>query len=88
MTTANVAWNAALLPENKSKAMIDIPIKYLSGIERKEMQNLLEGLVERKNRRFADYNRPIMDYQLTETKDGISLSIASSLITKEREPES
>ncbi|MFC1714268.1 hypothetical protein ACFL6S_11410 [Candidatus Poribacteria bacterium] len=85
---AIVAWNAALLSENKRKDMIDIPIKSLSGPDRKEMRKLLEGLVERKNKRFADYKRPIMDYQLTETKDGISLSVASSLITGEREPES
>ena len=87
---AMIAWNVALLPETEHEAMIDIPItnQHLSRADRKEIRNLLEGLIERKNKHFADYNRAIMDYQLAETKDGITLSIASSLAVDKSESES
>lgn len=85
---AIIAWNTALLPRNEHKGMIDRPIADLSlpRAERKELRGLMADLIERKNKYFADYTRPIMDYQLTEAKNGYHLSIASSLIHIAEEP--
>ncbi len=87
---AIMAWNAALLPRNERKTLLDRSISKMpiSRTEKKELRRLLGVLIERKDKHFADYTRTIMDYQITETKNNFHLSIASSLAIDEKEPES
>ncbi len=43
------------------------------------MRGIIEELIERKNKHFAEHTRTIMDYQVTETRNGFHLSVASTL---------
>ena len=78
---AIVAWNTTLLPEKKQKAMVKKMIKSLSlpRSDARDMKGIIEELIARKNRHFAEHTRTIVDYQVTETRDGFHLSVASTL---------
>ena len=78
---AIVAWNTTLLPEKKQKAMVKKMIKSLSlpRSDARDMKGIIEELIERKNKHFAEHTRTIVDYQVTETRDGFHLSVASTL---------
>ena len=78
---AIVAWNTTLLPEKEQKPMVKKMLKSLS-LPRsvlRDMKGIMEELIERKNKHFAEHTRVIMDYQVTETRDGYHLSVASIL---------
>ena len=79
-----VAWNAALEPEYRRTAFvssaIDAAMKNATLRERLEGRELIEGLIARKLQHFANYQRPILAYQLDELEDGVFyLSVASAL---------
>ncbi len=78
---AIVAWNTTLLPEKKQKAMVKKMIKSLSlpRSDARDTKGIIEELIERKNKHFAEHTRTIVDYQVTETRDGFHLSVASTL---------
>ena len=77
ITVAIIAWNASLLPEDRGKAMIDKVLVNLPLAERGQTMDVIRQFMERKKRYFADYKRPVVDYQLTEDKDEFHLSVAS-----------
>jgi hypothetical protein len=78
---AIVAWNTTLLPEKKQKPMIKKMIKSLSlsRSDARDTKGIIEELIERKNKHFAEHTRTIMDYQVIEKRDGFHLSVASAL---------
>ena len=45
----------------------------------RDTKGIIEELIERKNKHFAEHTRTIVDYQVTETRDGFHLSVASTL---------
>lgn len=78
---AIVAWNTTLLPEKEQKPMVKKMIKSLSlpRSDARDTKGIIEELIKRKNKHFAEHTRTIVDYQVTETRDGFHLSVASTL---------
>jgi hypothetical protein len=79
-----VAWNAALEPEHRRKAMIDDLLEeLLRGAdlwERHVCREIVDRLVTRKLESFAEYRRPILAFQFEDLEDGgYYLSVASGL---------
>jgi hypothetical protein len=87
ITLALLAWNAALLPENEQKAMVEkvVGSLKLSKSDTEGMMNIVEEMIERKNKYFVDYTRTILDYQLSYAEEGFHLSVASMLEVDETE---
>ena len=81
VSVAIVAWNTALFPEKKQKAIVKKMMKSLSlpRSDARDMKGIIQELIERKNERFAEHNRIIVEYHVTETRDGFHLSVASTL---------
>jgi hypothetical protein len=87
ITLALVAWNAALLPKDEQKAMLEevVGSLKLSTSDTEGMINIIEEMIERMNTYFADYTRTILDYQLSYAEEGFHLSVASMLEVDESE---
>jgi DNA-binding Lrp family transcriptional regulator len=78
---AIVAWNTALFPEKKQKAMVKKMMKSpsLPRSDALDMKGIIQELIERKNEHFAEHNRIIVEYHVTEIIDGFHLTLASTL---------
>ena len=76
---AILAWNASMLPDDKAKAMVErvVDSQPLSQSDHDMMINVVEDLIERRKKHFADYTADILDYKLTETEDEFRLWIVS-----------
>jgi hypothetical protein len=79
-----MAWNAALLPEDEQKAMIDqIVREVLSGSSeagRREFRRLIVGMIERKKTYFSHVKRAIISFQVIDMGDHeYHLNVASTL---------
>lgn len=81
LTLAVAAWNAALFPETKQQEVVDEVLSHLPGETRlkSDVKALLYELIERKVRFFPQYERAIISFELTETRNGYHLSVASTL---------
>jgi len=82
-SVAVLAWNVALFPEDEQgktyEAIID-EVMAESKLEDKEfLKNMVSLLIARKNSRFAEYNRFIIDLDITSTPTGFNLKVASTL---------
>jgi hypothetical protein len=82
ITLAIIAWNAALLEETERQSLITQSTEAIlatAGEEwKKDLQNILAMLIERKQRYFANNRRYILDYHLSETKKGYHLAVIST----------
>ena len=78
---AIIAWNTTLLPEKEQKPMVKKMIKGLplSRSDARDTKGVMKELMERKKKHFAEHTRTILDYQVTETRHGYHLSVASTL---------
>lgn len=78
-----LAWNAALLPEDKRSAMLDEMLEAgfsrASKAVRARARELVEDLIRRKQQHFADNRRPIVSFELTDTGQEYRLFVASTL---------
>ena len=78
---AIVCWNAALLPADKGKEALALAVRDISGgdqtVER-GLYDVLDMMLERKRRYFADDHRFVLDFSLTDTDEGVHLMVASS----------
>ena len=78
-----LAWNAALVPEDQRRAIIDEAIEggfsKASASDRALARELIETLVRRKEEHFATNRRAILSFELTDTRDGFHLTVASTL---------
>jgi hypothetical protein len=78
-----LAWNAALLPEDQRRAMIDemlaAGLSRAPGEVRARARELVEALVRRKEEHFAANRRMIVSFTLTDRGDDYHLSVASTL---------
>jgi hypothetical protein len=83
LSLGQMAWNAALLPEDERRAMIDETLRAgfpgASGAGRAEAREFVETLIRRKLEHFAGNQRAILSFTLTDTGDGYHLSVASTL---------
>ncbi len=83
LTVAVLAWNAALMPEDRQKAMIDDVLSkglppgsddLVAGL-----RSIVEGMVKRKKAHFSSNRRAIISFELTDLGDQYNLSVASTL---------
>lgn len=83
LTLALLAWNAALLPEDRRRAMIEDTIgagfSRATEEERAQVRLLVEALVRRKEGYFAENQRAIISFELTDTGNNYHLSVMSTL---------
>jgi hypothetical protein len=78
---AIVAWNAALVEGQERQDMLDrflgVIVKSESEKVRAEFRQLVNELIERKERYFSKDKRYVAGYHLSETKENYHLSVAS-----------
>jgi hypothetical protein len=78
-----LAWNAALMPEGKRRAMIDdvleAGLSRASAADRAAARQIVDALIRRKEELFAANRRAILSFELTDRGDDFYLSVASSL---------
>ena len=83
LSLAMVAWNAALLPEDRQRAMIDkmieVGLAKASRSDRIHTRKLVEIMVQRKQSLFVSNKRMIISFELTDTGSGYNLSVMSTL---------
>ena len=83
LTIAVVAWNMAIMPENKRQDMIDQLIKTaLKGhgsLAQQDTREIIDELIARKQKFFAKNKRYIVDFQLQGRGKQFDLSVASTL---------
>lgn len=81
LTLAFLAWNATLLPEEKRPDMVDKVFEALPPDEelRAGLKGIVDELIERKERYFSRYNRPIIDFELQDRGRDYHLTVLSTL---------
>jgi hypothetical protein len=82
MATAVLAWNFTLLPRKARKAAVEDLVSSLSLQDEKmeeDTRRILKDMIERKKRYFRANKRFIISYELSMTKNGFYLSVASTL---------
>ena len=77
---AVIAWNAALLPGNERKKIIENALKAAPPEIRQDMKAIVDEMIQRKETHFAHNKRLIMNYQVTMTKEGPHVTTLSTLI--------
>lgn len=77
---AVIAWNAALLPGNERKEIIENAVKVAPPEIRQDMKAIVEGMIQRKETHFAHNKRMIMNYQVTMTKEGPHVTVLSTFL--------
>ena len=73
---ATLAWNEALLP-SKGRTMFDDLIRQAMPEAEKDTKLIINELVHRKKRYFAEYSTIIMHYEVKMTGDMVHVSVAS-----------
>lgn len=79
---AIVVWNASLLPKEEQQKAIKNLTKILPVTEREDRLAMLSAvsmLLESKAKYFADIQRAIVDYHITETAHRIHLDVVSTV---------
>ncbi len=79
LVIAILAWNAAILPKEKRQEIVNKLLEEMRIPEAKEFRSIIEILIERKLKHFAENKRLIVNYELTDLGDGRHLSVASTL---------
>jgi len=77
---AVIAWNAALLPGNERKEIIENAVKVAPPEIRQDMKAIVEEMIQRKETHFAHNKRMIMNYQVTMTKEGPHVTVLSTFL--------
>ena len=81
---AAIAWNFALVTDLKKRQMLKENF-FENGIDsnillvKKEMEELIEEMIDRKEKLFADNQRYIVNFELEDLGDEFYLSVASTL---------
>jgi hypothetical protein len=80
---AALAWNAALLPPvDREKMIAEVIGAAISADARQakaDARNIIDLLIARKLAHFADNTRRVIKVEVTETRDGFHLAVASTL---------
>jgi hypothetical protein len=83
LSLAVLAWNAALLPEDKRQAMVDeilaAGFARESAADRAFARQVIEAMIRRKEEHFAAIRRAILSFELTDRGDDYYLAVAASL---------
>ena len=73
------AWNAALMPADQRAAFINDMLPIFPAEDQARARSFLNELIRRKQTYFADINRYIIDYRVTDLGDSYHLAVASSM---------
>ncbi|NJN86576.1 MAG: hypothetical protein HC881_10030 [Leptolyngbyaceae cyanobacterium SL_7_1] len=86
---AVIAWNMALLPEEKRSEGLEILTQQLGENQAAsaEVQEILEEMIERKQLFFADNKRQILDFELSGRGRSLNLSVVSTPTLTETDQE-
>ncbi|CEF48412.1 unnamed protein product [uncultured bacterium] len=83
LTLGMLAWNAALLPVDRRRTLIAETLEANFAMASRSDQALaretIETLIRRKLEHFAENQRAILSFKLSHTRDGLHLSVASTL---------
>ena len=77
---AVIVWNAALLPGNERKEIIENAVKVAPPEIRQDMKAIIEEMIQRKETHFAHNKRMILNYQVTMTKEGPHVTVLSTFL--------
>ena len=79
ITIALIAWNGALKPEDERQAFIQEMMGAMPADDelREDFVEIVHALIERKQKHFSEYNRMIIDYELTDRGKDYHLSVVS-----------
>ncbi len=77
LTTALVAWNTALLPETERADHLAKIAEALPEETHEDFYAIVGEMIERKEKQFAQYDRPIIDYELVDRGDEYHISVIS-----------
>lgn len=92
VTTALVAWNAALLPSAERAAMLarsSESVRKLAGREAEEdFRIIVDEMMQRKQRYFPEIKRFVIDFTVTDEGNQFRLTVVSSLTPKDIAPRS
>jgi hypothetical protein len=78
---AIIAWNSAHLPEKERFADLDSELLQAIG---EPGLNLLRSMIDHKLAHYSDYNRPILDYQISGSGEDLRIDVVSSVPHPER----
>ncbi len=84
----SLAWNAAILPADERRALLDQAAETLPGFQgetRKELRDLLADMVARKLALFDDNKRLILSVDLTGAEGGYLSVISTAASSSERD---
>jgi hypothetical protein len=87
ITTALVAWNTALLPEEDQAARLQEVAKIFPDEAVEDFYAIVREMMARKRKYFAQYDRKILDYQLVDRGHDYHISVISSMPKGEKEEE-
>jgi hypothetical protein len=73
-----IAWNVAFLPRQARKEKLDSLIEQLAPANAADLRNLIEEMIERKERSFGDCRRWILGHRVEMTPGGARLSVVSA----------
>jgi len=83
LEVAILAWNLAIMPESERQLMIDQLIADCSEpndlLAQQDMREIIDELIARKQKFFANNERFIIDFQLQDTGKQLHFSVASTL---------
>ncbi|MBF0550670.1 MAG: hypothetical protein HQK60_09050 [Deltaproteobacteria bacterium] len=79
LTVAIIAWNEALFSGEKRKETLEKAIKLLPTRVHDDARLMIHEMIRRKEKYFADIRRLIVNFEITLTKDGPHVSVASTL---------
>jgi O6-methylguanine-DNA--protein-cysteine methyltransferase len=82
-TIAMVAWNAAILADDRRESFLDSILDAFPKKVRVDAARMIEEMIQRTNRYFADNRRQIVNVQVTDTGDGFHLAVASLMSGQE-----
>jgi hypothetical protein len=74
-----VAWNSAILPDDRSRETLRGLTKKLSLLDRIFFKRFIKELIERKRKYFPDNKRLIASYHITDLGNDWHVSVASTL---------
>jgi hypothetical protein len=78
-TMGMVAWNAAMLPEDRRGEMIDQLLANVPQDIKEDVRGMTELLVRRKLEHFAEIQRMIIDFHLEQRSTGPYLQVLSTM---------
>ena len=78
VTIAVIAWNTSLLPRSAQTKAINDLLTSLPPETQADARSILKDLMQQKREYFGKIRRAIIDFEVTDTRDGFHLTVAST----------